>query len=69
MSVRKDDYRTNRADYTIAATHRRAIADETVRDETMARKKKAMWLKERRSAKLGENPMESSPRPERTSRS
>ena len=61
MSVQKNDYRTNRADYAIAATHGRVTADDTVRDEMLARKKKAMWLRERRSARLGENPMESSP--------
>ncbi len=62
MSVQKEDYRTNRADYAIAAKHGRTIADGD-RDELLARKKKSLWLRDRRSAKLAENPWESSPEP------
>jgi len=58
--VQKDDYRTNRADYAIAAKHGRAAADGD-RDELLARKKKSLWLKDRRSAKLAANPSDSSP--------
>lgn len=55
------DYRTNRADYAIAARHGRAITNDD-RDELLARKK-SLWLKDRRFAKLAENPSESSPQP------
>ncbi|RRH91904.1 hypothetical protein EH240_31670 [Mesorhizobium tamadayense] len=47
MSVQKEeDYRTNRADYAIAARHDRATADGD-RDELLARKKKSLWLRDR----------------------
>lgn len=59
MPVQKDDYRTNRADYAIAAKHG---ADDD-RAELLAMKKKTLWLKDRRSAKLSEHPAESSPEP------
>lgn len=59
MSVQKDDYRTNRADYAIAAK-RGAEGD---RDELLARKKMALWLRDRRSARLAANPSESRPGP------
>jgi hypothetical protein len=62
MSVQKEDYRTNRADYAIAAKHGRANADGD-RDELLARKKKSLWLRDRRSAKLAANPSESLPGP------
>ncbi|PZV36743.1 hypothetical protein B5V02_20255 [Mesorhizobium kowhaii] len=62
MSVQKEDYRTNRADYAFAAKHGRAVADSD-RDELLARKKKSLWLSDRRSAKLARNPAESSPEP------
>jgi hypothetical protein len=57
MSVQKEDYRTNRADYVIAANRGRAQSDGD-RDE-LARKN--LWLRDRRSAKLTANPSESSP--------
>ncbi|UVK37671.1 hypothetical protein LHFGNBLO_004744 [Mesorhizobium sp. AR10] len=56
------DYRTNRADFAIAAKDGRARADGD-RDDLAARKKKSLWLKDRRSAQLAENPSESSPQP------
>ncbi|PZV40073.1 hypothetical protein B5V02_07355 [Mesorhizobium kowhaii] len=59
MSVQKDDYRTNRADYAIAAK-RSADGD---RDELLARKKISLWLRDRRSARLAANPSESRPGP------
>lgn len=62
MSVQKGDYRTNRADYAIAAKHGRAIEDDG-RDELRARKMKSLWLKDRRSASLSAHPAESSPGP------
>ena len=59
MSVQKDDYRTNRADYAIAAKH----GAEGDRDELLARKKTTLWLRDRRSARLAANPSESRPGP------
>ncbi|MER8611755.1 hypothetical protein NKI50_23080 [Mesorhizobium sp. M0563] len=62
MTVQKEeDYRTNRADYAIAATHSRATA-EGDRHDSLARRK-SLWVKDRRSAKLAANPSESSPEP------
>lgn len=69
MSIQKGDYRTNRADYAIAAMHGGLTAEDSDRDEILARRKKSLWLKERRSAKSAENPMDSSPLPRRNSRS
>jgi hypothetical protein len=63
MSVQKEDYRTNRADYLIAATHGRATADHGGRDELLARRRKSLWLRDRRFAKLAANPSETSPGP------
>lgn len=62
MSVRKEDYRTNKADYVIAATYGRMAADDGGRDELLA-KAKFLRLKDRRFAKLVANPAESSPGP------
>jgi hypothetical protein len=62
MSVQEEDYRTNRADYAITAMHGRATADGD-RDELLARKRKSPWLRDRRSAKLAANPLESSQEP------
>jgi len=61
MSVQEEDYRTNRADYLIAADGR-TIRDGD-RDEHLARKKKSLWLRDRRSAKLAANPSDSLPEP------
>ena len=58
----KEDYRTNRADYVIEAMHGRANADGE-RDELLTEKKNTLWLRDRRSAKLAENPWDSSPGP------
>lgn len=63
MAVQKEDYRTNRADYVIAAKRGQATTDDGVRAELLAIKKKSLWLKDRRSAKLAANPAESSPGP------
>ena len=62
MSVQKEDYRTNRADYLIAATHGRATAGDG--EELLARRMKSLWLRDhRRSARLVANPSESLPAP------
>ena len=63
MSVQKEDYRTNKADYVIAATPDRATADGGGPDELLARRKKSLLLRDRRFAKLAANPSESSPGP------
>lgn len=63
MSVQKEDYRTNRADYVIAAEHGRSLADNDERDQLLERKKKSLWLRDRRFAKLAANPSESLPGP------
>ncbi|MER8750837.1 hypothetical protein NKH57_16370 [Mesorhizobium sp. M1050] len=68
MSIQKGDYRTNRADYAIAAMHRGVTAEDSVRDDILAARKKSLWLKERRSAKSAENPLDSSPLPKRSPR-
>jgi hypothetical protein len=62
MSVQKEDYRTNRADYAIAAT-RGQSAVEVGRNELMERKKKSLWLRDPRIARLAANPCESLPGP------
>ncbi|QPC95688.1 hypothetical protein [Mesorhizobium sp. INR15] len=59
MSAREEDYRTNRADFANVAGGR--FAADGVRDELAARKKKTLWLKDQRTAKLAENPLESLP--------
>ena len=59
MSVQKEDYRTNRADYAIVAMHGRTTADDD-RDEILARKK-SLWLRDRRSVRLAANPCKSLP--------
>ena len=63
LSVQKEDYRTNRADYVIAAMHGRATADDG-RNERL----KALWLRDRRIARLAANPCESLPGPRRPNR-
>ncbi|PAP95458.1 hypothetical protein CIT31_15840 [Mesorhizobium wenxiniae] len=63
MSVQKKDYRTNRADYAVAAKQHGRVAADGDRDELLASKKKSLWLRDRRSAKLAANPSESSPEP------
>ncbi|RJT31932.1 hypothetical protein D3227_28095 [Mesorhizobium waimense] len=55
MSVQKEDYRTNRADYLIAK--RPNLIDPT------KPKKKKLRLHDQRSARLSENPSELSERP------
>ena len=62
MSVKKKDYRTNKADYVIAATYGRMNEDDGDRDELLA-KEKFLRLRDRRFAKLATNPAESSSGP------
>ncbi|BCG83391.1 hypothetical protein MesoLj113b_69330 (plasmid) [Mesorhizobium sp. 113-3-3] len=64
MSVQQEDYRTNRADYAIAAKR----GADGICDELLARKKMSLWLGDRRSAKLAANPSESWPGPKTTPR-
>ncbi|PAQ07574.1 hypothetical protein CIT26_21275 [Mesorhizobium temperatum] len=66
MTVQKKDYRTNRADYAIAAKHGRATAEGD--DELPARKRKSLLVRDRRSAKLAANPSESAPDPKAKTR-
>jgi len=61
MSAQKEDYRTNRADYLIAKMQSRATDDDST--ELLARKKRALWLRDRRFARLAANPCESWPGP------
>ncbi|TIT18101.1 MAG: hypothetical protein E5W70_30420 [Mesorhizobium sp.] len=61
MAVQKEDYRTNRADFAIAAMHSRATSEED-RAELVATRK-SLWLRDRRSATLAANPSESTPQP------
>ncbi|CDX21815.1 conserved hypothetical protein [Mesorhizobium sp. ORS 3324] len=60
MPVQKEDYRTNRADYAIAAMQGRSDTGDD-RNETLERKKKSLWLSDWRTARLAENPCESLP--------
>lgn len=60
MSAQKEDYRTNRADYAIAAMQDRSDADHD-RNETLARKKKSPWLRDTQTARLAATPCESLP--------
>ncbi|TIV59104.1 MAG: hypothetical protein E5V80_15515 [Mesorhizobium sp.] len=59
MSIQKEDYRTNRADYAIASMQGRSAADDD-RHETLE-SKKSLWLRDRRIARLAANPCESLP--------
>ncbi|AZO23397.1 MAG: hypothetical protein E5W38_04700 [Mesorhizobium sp.] len=59
MSVQKEDFRTNRADYAIASMRGRAAADDD-RHEILE-SKNSLWLRDRRIARLAANPCESLP--------
>ncbi|TIQ28175.1 MAG: hypothetical protein E5X48_31845 [Mesorhizobium sp.] len=63
-SASKEDYRTNKADYVIAAMRGRA----SVNDDRGETQKKSLWLRDSRLAKLAANPCESLPGPRRPSR-
>ena len=60
MSAQKEDYRTNRADYAIAA-HGQAVAENGDREALLA-STKPLWPRDRRTVRLTANPLESLPR-------
>ncbi|RRI07837.1 hypothetical protein EH240_00925 [Mesorhizobium tamadayense] len=62
MSAQKEDYRTNRADYVIAAMQAGATADDD-HDKVAAREKWSLRLRDRRLARLAANPCETLPGP------
>jgi len=59
MSAQKEDYRTNRADYAIAAQGR-AVVENGVREDLLA-STKSLWLRDRRTVRLTANPSDSWP--------
>lgn len=59
MSIQKEDYRTNRADYAIVSMQGRSAANDD-RHETLE-SKKSLWLRDLRIARLAANPCESLP--------
>ncbi|RWE18692.1 MAG: hypothetical protein EOS41_31360 [Mesorhizobium sp.] len=61
MSIQKEDYRTNRADYALAAKAQSAV--DAGRNEILERRKKTLWLRDPRIARLAANPCESLPGP------
>ncbi|TIN77784.1 MAG: hypothetical protein E5Y09_16615 [Mesorhizobium sp.] len=65
MSVQNEDYRTNRADYVIAAKDGRADS-KGKRHKLLARKKKLLVARDRR---LLANPSETAPAPKAGMRS
>jgi hypothetical protein len=62
MSVQKEDYRTNKADYLFAATKGRSAIDVGL-NATLERRKKSLWLRDLQIARLAANPCESLPGP------
>lgn len=58
--MQKEDYRTNRADYVIAAMQGRSAAEDD-RKQMLARKETFLRLRDRRLARLAANPCESLP--------
>ncbi|TIW29122.1 MAG: hypothetical protein E5V81_02645 [Mesorhizobium sp.] len=64
MTAKKEDYRTNRADYLLAANKGRATADDD-RNESLARE---MCQKDWRLAALAANSCNSLPEPRKPSR-
>ncbi|RVD57653.1 hypothetical protein EN828_04560 [Mesorhizobium sp. M2D.F.Ca.ET.185.01.1.1] len=63
MSANKEDFRTNRADYLLAAKKGRATADD--RNELLARE---MCQRDWRLAALAANPCSSLPEPRKPNR-
>lgn len=59
MSVQKEDYRTNRADYLIAAKGQSAV--DVGRNDILERRKKTLRLRDPQIARLAANPCESLP--------
>ena len=64
MPAKKEDYRTNRADYLLAAKKGRATADDD-RNELLARQ---MCQRDWRLASLAANPCNSLPEPRKPNR-
>lgn len=64
MTAKKEDYRTNRADYLLAAKRGRATADDD-RNEVRARE---MCQRDWRLAALAANPCNSLPEPRKPTR-
>ena len=64
MTAKKEDYRTNRADYLLAAKKGRATADDD-RNELLARQ---MCQRDWRLASLAANPCSSLPEPRKPNR-
>ncbi|RWM39926.1 MAG: hypothetical protein EOR75_12150 [Mesorhizobium sp.] len=62
MSVQKEDYRTNKADYLIAATKGRSAGDVGL-NATLERRMKSLWARDSQIARLAANPCESFPGP------
>ncbi|CDX34650.1 conserved hypothetical protein [Mesorhizobium plurifarium] len=61
MTIQKEDYRTNRADYAIASMQSHSVAFDARRETRES--KKSLWLRDRRIARLAENPCETRPEP------
>ncbi|AZO54887.1 hypothetical protein EJ077_16595 [Mesorhizobium sp. M8A.F.Ca.ET.057.01.1.1] len=62
MSAQKEDYRTNKADYLIAATKGRSGVDVSL-NETLERRRRSLWLRDPGAARLAANPCDSLPAP------
>lgn len=62
MSVQKEDYRTNKADFLIAATKGRSAVNVDL-NETSERRKKSLWVRDPQIDRLAANPCESFPGP------
>jgi hypothetical protein len=67
MSAKKEDYRTNRADYLLAAKKSRATAHDD-RNEMRASETNSLCLRDWRFAALAANPCDSLPEPRRPGR-
>ncbi|TGP86388.1 hypothetical protein EN866_24120 [Mesorhizobium sp. M2D.F.Ca.ET.223.01.1.1] len=61
MSIQKEDYRTNRADYALAAKGQSAV--DVSHNEFLERRKKTLWLRDPGIARLAANPCETLPKP------
>lgn len=62
MSVQKEDYRTNKADYLIAATKGQSAVNVGL-NETSERRMKSLWARDSQIARLAATPCESFPGP------
>lgn len=69
MSAKNEDYRTNRADYLIAAKNRQAtVGQQDPHAGLAADAGKPLGLRDWRFAALAANPCQSLPRPRRPNR-